>query len=182
MKHSILMSLFCIFFLGCSATTGMSPTVDISGFDKSKVVKISLHSNDCNPLFERCTSMAAQWRSSNPDKALLIIQINGELLNIDSVDLNIDQQITTLRSENFTDHNVDYQLGELATNSSLAFLVDLELIRKLSTADFVWLRLNGYSEYFENRIAEGGKQGWAYHAMKRFIAKVDEVKGVSTGK
>ena len=161
--------------IGCAATSGMAPTVERSGFDGAQIVKISLHSNDCNPLFaQRCSSFAAQWNSSKPDQALLIIQVTGEILSISSVEFNIDKKITKLNNSNVTDFNVDYNVG--ISSSKAAFVVPLSFIEQISSADFAWVRINSNTSYFENRIAEGKEQGWAYHAFKRFLAKIKTVQ------
>jgi hypothetical protein len=173
MTKVINIIILSFLFLGCGAKTGMNPKVRYSGFDQSSIVDIQQHSNDCNP-FGACTSMGAQWREATPDKALLIIQMNGELMNIDSVEFNIDGEKFEIRNETLTDHNISSEFSFSSSKSN--FLVDLDFIKKLTNANRAWIRLNGYTEYVENRIVDGDKEGWAFNALKRFLVKIEEVK------
>lgn len=178
MKYKISALILAALLSGCAATSGMEPTVSESGYSGKKIVTIGLHSNDCSfiELNSGCTSLGAEWSGESPEYALLKVQYTGDYFNIMELKLLIDGKETVLRNNKLTSHDYASGGGVHTKFSKTHFTVPLELIRNLSNANRAWLRINSSDTYTEHRIKEGEKEGWSYHAMKRFIKKVDEIK------
>lgn len=167
MKNLLL--IVAMVLAGC-ATSGFDATVKESGYSGKKIVDMKLHNNDCSPFTHYCSSLGAQWNGEKPDLAILIVANKG-IQAITRAKLMIDGKEQELSSRTLTKITTPSTLS----GSSKGFVVPLSLIRDLSNAERAYIRVFDGSGYKEDRVVDGEKEGWAYHAMKRFIAKVDEV-------
>jgi len=153
---------------GCATTTGTDPVIGYSGFDNAKTVSIRPHGNACSAFV--CTGLGAQWNSSNPGSAILIVQIFNEYAAISRAELNIDGNIETLSSSvTVTEFSSP---GSVMRESSQGFAVSLSLVEKLLSAKRVWLRVHTPTGYIEDAVLDGKKDSKAYHALSRFVAAV----------
>lgn len=153
---------------GCATTSGLEPTVARSGFDNARVVNIAPHGTSCRAA--GCTSLGAQWRSSAPDQALLVVGLY-EIRAITGAQLNVDGKIITL--SNSRDLTAFAQMGYVK-QSTKAFQVPLATIRELADAKRAWIRVSSPTGYIEDAIIDGTTDSKAYHALIRFLASVDQ--------
>jgi hypothetical protein len=159
---------------GCSTTSGLSPEISKSGFDGATVVDVAPHGNQCLNL---CTTLGAQWNSTRPDAANLRVgiydpskfyTIRGAQIRVgqDVIDLTPGQWITQL----------EVDPGVVARDSHKWFTVPLDLVRRIAASDDVWIRLSTNAGTVDDAIADNGKDSKALNALKRFLAKIDEVR------
>lgn len=159
---------------GCATTSGTGPTVSRSGFDGSTVVDISPHGNDCSSM--TCTGLGAQWSSATPDAAILKVQVFNDITAITGAKLNIDGKVIDLEPlRGLT--NFDTSTPGLKI-SVKGYHVQLSDLRRISGAQRAWLRVSTPSGYIEDRIVEGPIDSKAFHAIKRFLAAVDQARPV----
>lgn len=157
---------------GCSNSTGKSVSVSKSGFDGSKVVAIQPHGNACTSM--TCTGLGAQWNSSDPQNALLLVNVFNEIKGIVAAEINIDGKVYNLQKSNeFTDFD---SWTPSVRNSEQTFVVPLALIEKITTSKRTWLRVHTTSGYLEDAVVDNGKDSKALHALKRFMTEVNQVK------
>ena len=155
-------------FSGCATTSGTNPIVEYSGFDNAKTVSINPHGNACSSMV--CTGLGAQWNSSNPDSAILIVQVFNEYAAISRAELNIDGKKVTLSSaQNVTDFSSP---GSTMRESSKGFGVSLSVIEQILSAKRVWLRVHTPTGYIEDPVIDGEKDSKAFHALSRFVTAV----------
>jgi len=166
-----LSSFFALALLaGCSTTSGTGPNVRHSGFDGARVVTIDGHGNDCSTII--CTGIGAQWKSTNPTEAVLVVYIFNDIKGITGAQLNIDGKTHDLTImmplTNFS------ELGAVTKESRKGFLVPLSLVREITASKRTWLRVQTTAGNMENRVIDGQNDSKAYHALKRFLAAVDQ--------
>lgn len=158
---------------GCSTTSGTGPNVSHSGFDGARVVTINGHGNACKSML--CTGLGAQWTSKNPTESVLVVYVFNDIKGITGAQLNIDGQtydLTTMRPfTNFSD------FGAATKESRKGFLVPIDLVRKITASQRTWLRVQTTGGYVEDAVIDGQKDSKAYHALKRFLAAVDQGQG-----
>ncbi|WP_458068671.1 hypothetical protein [Rhodanobacter sp. BL-MT-08] len=155
----------------CSTTSGHRPTVNQSGFDGSKVVDIDPHGGMCPKITQTCIGLGAQWSSAHAETAILRVELIGEYLNIQSVELNIDGVTTQVEPTNTTT-DFNNETGVLRT-SDRSFVASLATIRSMAAAKRVWVRAMTDKGYVENGIVDASGDSKAYNALKRFMAEVD---------
>lgn len=155
---------------GCSTTSGTGPNVSRSGFDGARVVTINGHGNACKSML--CTGLGAQWTSKNPTESVLVVYVFNDIKGITGAQLNIDGQtydLTTMRPfTNFSD------FGAATKESRKGFLVPTDLVRKITVSQRTWLRVQTTAGYYEDAVIDGQTDSKAYHALKRFLAAVDQ--------
>jgi predicted small secreted protein len=155
---------------GCATTSGTGPTVSRSGFDNARVVAIDGHGNACKGAV--CTGLGAQWSSHVPSEALLVVVIFNEIQAITGAQLNIDGQVIALTNmRDLTD------LSHFAgmKKSQKAFAVPLETVRKIAASKRTWLRVTTpQGSALEDAVIDGTTDSKAYHALRRFLAAVDQ--------
>jgi hypothetical protein len=151
----------------CSNTVGTSATESVSGYSGKRVVSIDPHGVDCSAMV--CPMIGAQWREESPKQAVMIIGvanayegITGATFMIDGNEYVVDDKVSMTDFDN---------LGSYRT-SQAGFQVPLALINQITTANRAWLRLSTPSGYIEERIVDADGDSKAYHALKRFMAKV----------
>lgn len=158
---------------GCSTTSGTGPNVSRSGFDGARVVTINGHGNACKGML--CTGLGAQWSSKNPTESVLVVYVFNDIKGITGAQLNIDGQtydLTTMRPfTNFSD------FGAATKESRKGFLVPTDLVRKITASQRTWLRVQTTGGYVEDAVIDGQTDSKAYHALKRFLAAVDQGQG-----
>lgn len=166
--------IIIIFFItavlnGCSVTSGGAVLKHVSGYSGQESLIINPHGVDCD-AFKICPSIGAQWSGENPQLAILSIRINDKYVGILSARLMIDG----------TEYLVQNQIGTTSFDnfaglrfSDASFVVQLELIRKITKAKSSWIRINTVDGYVENRIHDSTASSKAYHALNRFITAVD---------
>jgi hypothetical protein len=162
----IICGLFVLVLSGCANTIGMAPQEGYSGFDNARTVNLPPHGNACTGWV--CTGFGAQWSDAHPDEALLIVTVfndttavMGALLNIDGEKIRLDQ------SQAFTSFD-----SEVIKTSSKAYLVPLELVRRIVDAKRVWLRVETPDGTIEDAVIDGTTDSKAYHALKRFLVQI----------
>lgn len=173
LKYGVRMKILYVPILAlilsaCATTSGSDPIVGFSGFDNAKTVSISPHGNACSSML--CTGLGAQWNSSNPESAILIVRVFNEYAVINHAELNIDGKKIELASvQTVTD------FGTPSTGiheSSKAFGVPLTVIEQIISANKVWLRVSTPSGYIEDPVKDGSKDSKAYHALSRFVLAI----------
>ena len=153
---------------GCATTSGTNPVVGYSGFDNAKTVSINPHGNACASMV--CTGLGAQWSSSRPESAILIVQVFNEYATISRAELNIDGKKVTLSSvQAVTDFSSP---SSVMRESSKGFGVQMSVIEDILSAKSVWLRVYTPTGYVEDPIIDGEKDSKAFHALSRFMASV----------
>jgi hypothetical protein len=164
-----LFVVFLVFVVsGCATTSGIDPVIGYSGFDNAKTVSINPHGNACSSMV--CTGLGAQWNSSNPDAAILIVQVFNEYAAISRAELNIDGKKVSLSSaQTITDFSSS---GSAMRESSKGFGIPLSVVEKILSAKRVWLRVHTPTGYIEDPVIDGEKDSKAYHALSRFVAAV----------
>lgn len=161
--------IFCLVLSGCMATTsGSKPQIGFSGFDNAKTVSINPHGNDCRTIV--CTGLGAQWNSSSPDSAILIVNVFNDYAAIVDAELNIDgRRITLLPIKGVTDIS---NTGGNIKESSRGFIVSTDVIASILTAKRVWLRVHTPTGYIEDAVIDGEKDSKAFHALSRFMQAI----------
>ncbi|MCP3129259.1 hypothetical protein [Shewanella sp. KJ2020] len=153
---------------GCATTSGTNPIIGYSGFDNAKTVSIDPHGNACSSMV--CTGLGAQWNSSNPDSAILIVQVFNEYAAISQAELIIDGNKVTLSSaQTVTDFSYP---GSAIRESSKGFGIPFSVIEQILSAKRVWLRVHTPTGYIEDPVIDGEKDSKAYHALSRFVTAV----------
>jgi len=170
MRFAILAA--AVAMAGCATTSGTGPTVSRSGFDGSTVVDISPHGNDCSSM--TCTGLGAQWSSTTPDAAILKVQVFNDITAITGAKLNVDGQVIDLEPlRGLT--NFDTSTPGLKI-SVKGYQIKLSELRRVASSQRAWLRVSTPSGYIEDRIVEGPADSKALHAIRRFLAAVDQAR------
>lgn len=157
---------------GCATTSGLDPVVDHSGFDDAKTVTISPHGNDCDSMV--CTGIGAQWSEAHPDSVILIINVFNDTTAVIDAKLNIDGEVVELgKTRGVTDLEVSGAAGIYVRSSSKGFITSIDTVRRILDSKRTWLRVSTPTGYLEDRIIDGSDDSKAYHALKRFMSKVD---------
>lgn len=168
----LLIALAALALAGCATTYGTGPYVTKSGFDGSTVVDINPHGNDCTIM--TCTGLGAQWSSTSPDAAVLKVQVFNDFTAITGAKLNIDGQVIDLEPmRGLTNFDTSTPGVKISVKAYHAKLSDL---RRIASAQRAWLRVSTPSGYIEDRIVEGSADSKALHAIRRFLAAVDQVR------
>lgn len=153
---------------GCATTSGTDPVAGYSGFDNAKTVSIPPHGNACSSMV--CTGLGAQWNSSSPDSAILIVQVFNEYAAISRAELNIDgEKVSLSPAQTVTDFSSP---GSVMRESSRGFGISFSVIEKILSAKRVWLRVHTPTGYIEDPVIDGEKDSKAYHALSRFVTAV----------
>lgn len=162
--------LFVFLLVGCSTTSGLEPSISQSGFDGARVVTIRGHGNACKDVL--CTGLGAQWTSKDQTEAVLVVYLFNDIKGITGAQLNIEGQVHKLSNmrqlTNFSES------GSPMKESRKGFLVPLDLVRKITTSQRTWLRVETTGGYIEDAVIDGQTDSKAYHALKRFLAAVDK--------
>lgn len=169
MKIPFLVILL-IFFVGCSTTMGLDPVIGHSGFDNAKTVTINPHANACKSMV--CTGLGAQWNSSKPHSAILIVMVANEYLAISNAELNIDGKKINLRSVGTVTDFHNPVSGSAMRESKRAFATTVETVKSILSAKRVWLRVSTPTGYLEDAVIDDDGDSKAYHALKRFMRSV----------
>jgi len=169
-KQVLVISGLILALTGC---TGSMPEVSYSGFDDAKTVYIQPHGNDCKGLdcLSAYTAIGAQWNSSSPNTAILLIAVFNDYTAITGATLNIDGRKVYLKETSTL--NVHDSLGSLKRTTQ-GFVTSLDTVRDILSAKRVWLRVNTTQGYLEDPIIEGESKPKSYHALGRFMAEVDK--------
>ncbi len=168
MKNILLVSIL-ILLTGCSTSSGFDAKSTSSGFDGGRTVTIRPHGTACTSSI--CTGLGAQWSSTDPGNALLIVSIFNDIQGIIGAELNVDGKLYQLqRNSQLT--NFD-SVGAYVQNSSQSFIVPLSLIKELTNSKRTWLRVQTTRGYIEDAVIDSGKDSKAYHALKRFLTEVE---------
>lgn len=154
---------------GCKSTTGMDATEHYSGFDNARIVNIVPHGNACQNMV--CTGFGLQWSSEHKDSALMVVQIFNQMSAIFGAKLNIDGEVITLYESQLIT-STDISSGGYVKNSSKAFSISLETLRRISKAKRVWMRVETPDGTLEDAIIDGDTDSKSYHALKRFLTKI----------
>jgi hypothetical protein len=152
---------------GCATTSGTNPIVSKSGFNNSKTVSIATHGNACSTIV--CTGLGAQWDSSEPEKAILVVSIINEIKAITGAELNIDGAKQTLTP---TLSVTSFESLGYIKSSSKGFVVSASTIDEIINAKRVWIRTHTPTGYMEDAVIDGGKDSKAFHALRRFMVEV----------
>lgn len=168
----LLITLAALALAGCATTSGTGPHITRSGFDGSTVVDINPHGNDCTRM--TCTGLGAQWSSTSPETAILKVQVFNDLTAITGAKLNVDGQVIDLEPlRGLTNFDTSTPGVKISVKAYHAQLSDL---RRISAAQRAWLRVSTPSGYIEDRIVEGPVDSKALHAIRRFLAAVDQAR------
>jgi predicted alpha/beta hydrolase len=155
---------------GCSTTAGTGPRVSQSGFDGARIVTISPHGNACNSMI--CTGLGAQWSSKNPADAVLVVSLFNEVRAIVGAQLNIDGKVYDLsNAQPFTNFS---DFGAATREARKGFIVPTDLIRQITASQRTWLRVTTTAGNFEDAVIDGQTDSKAFHALRRFLASVDQ--------
>lgn len=170
MKRTAVLLLVVAALAGCSTTSGTGPTVSQSGFDGARVVTINPHGNACRSMI--CTGLGAQWNSKRPTDSVLVVSLFNEVKAIIGAQLNIDGKVYDLsNAQPFTNFS---DFGAATKESRKGFIVSTDLIRKITTSQRTWLRVTTTAGNFEDAVIDGQTDSKAYHALRRFLASVDQ--------
>jgi len=168
--------LAALFFVGvllsgCSTTSGLDASVARSGFDGATVVTIPTHGTRCGSMSAPCLGLAAQWSSKSPSESILQASVLGEYKAITGAALSINGVVVRLQPASFvTDFS---KPGDPLRTSSASFTVPLDLLKNISQAQSVWLRLYTPTGYVEDAVKDGESDSKALHAIGRFLQAVD---------
>lgn len=165
-KQVLVISGLILALTGCMV---LMPEVSYSGFDDSKTVSIRPHGNIHEGGIN--TGIGAQWNSSSPNTAILLIAVFNDYQAITGATLNIDGRKVYLKETNtLTGHDSSGGIKK----SIQDFVTSLDTIRDILSAKRVWLRVNTSQGYLENPVIEGESKANSYHALGRFMAEVDK--------
>lgn len=159
----------------CTTTSGLDAREQQSGFSGGRIVSISPHGAICPmaTLGVGCASVGAYWDSTRPDRAQLVVMLLDERYkSITGLDLNIDGRITRLEPSSLptTSERIP---GGTVLQSSRHFPTTLAMVRDVRSAKRVWLRIHTLEGYLESAVIDGPEDSKAYHALGRFLARVD---------
>ncbi|WP_314972844.1 hypothetical protein [Comamonas testosteroni] len=169
-----LSTAFLLLVAGCANTVGLEPTTSYSGFDNANVVTIRPHGNACAEMV--CTGLGAQWSAKTPETALLMVTITNEYRGIMSAQLNIDGQVVTLK-KTMTATAMDAAGG--IRQSTQTFVVPMSLVKGITSSKRTWLRVQTTEGSYENAVIDGEQDSKAFHALKRFLASVEQASAKS---
>ncbi|MFU1912230.1 hypothetical protein ACLQ8Z_21535 [Bordetella hinzii] len=156
--------------VGCSTTSGTGPRVSQSGFDGARIVTINPHGNACRSMI--CTGLGAQWSSKNPTESVLVVSLFNETRAIIGAQLNVDGKVYDLsNAQPFTNFS---DFGAATKESRKGFIVQTDLIRKITTSQRTWLRVITTAGNFEDAVVDGQTDSKAFHALRRFLASVGQ--------
>ncbi len=156
---------------GCANTAGTAPTAAVSGFDGARVVDIAPHGAACTSFF--CPALGAQWSSKAPDSALLTVAVFNDIRGITGAQLSIDGAVLELRKTtaltNFS------RPGDAVKTSFADFAVPLDRLRAAASGQHrVWLRVVTTQGAIDAAVIDGTTDSKAYHALRRFLADIDD--------
>ena len=172
-----MMRLLGIIFLalaisGCASTSGLAAKETTSGYSGKRFVEISPHGVDCSSMI--CPMLGAQWDESTPNQAVLLVGLANTYEGITGAKFMIDGEEFVVGSKvSMTDFE---SLGSYKS-STAGFRVPLSLIRNITEAETAWLRLSTQTGYIEERIIDKSGDSKAFHALSRFINKIDGAHG-----
>lgn len=119
-----------------------------------------------------CTGLGAQWNSKRPADSVLVVSLFNEVKAIIGAQLNIDGKVYDLsNAQPFTNFS---DFGAATKESRKGFIVSTDLIRKITTSQRTWLRVTTTAGNFEDAVIDGQTDSKAYHALRRFLASVDQ--------
>lgn len=165
---NLLIGGFCLVISACATTTGLQPTEQYSGFDNARVVNILPHGNACTEMI--CTGFGLQWSSKYPENAFMIVEVFNSVNAIFGVQLNIDGEIVTLQEGQLL---TDTEITRYTEKSTKAFRISMKRLKQIENAKRVWMRVETPSGTIEDAIIDGNTDSKSYHALKRFLAKVE---------
>ncbi|MDT7834992.1 hypothetical protein [Aquabacterium sp. OR-4] len=166
----ILAAALALVLTGCATTDGLAPTVSRAGFDGARVVDIAPHGAACPGL--PCEMLGAQWTSARPGAAVLVLRITGpKFVGVRGLRVSVDGAVRALLPAGLT--RFDPGLGPLSRESTQPFGVDLALIRQITAAQRVWLRVETLDGVSDVAVIDGATDSKALHALRRFLAQVD---------
>lgn len=155
---------------GCATTTGTAPTDARSGYDGARVVNIAAHGGACTSML--CPAIGAQWNDKRPDVAIVTVALMNAWQPITGARLMIDGKETRLDPlPGITTFSAPVQGMRESTRD---FTAPLATVRALSTAGKAWLRVGTTDGNVEVAIIDGATDSKALHAMRRFLALVDQ--------
>lgn len=170
MKRATVLLLVLGALAGCATTSGSDARVSRSGFDGARIVTVNPHGNACRSM--SCTGLGAQWSSKTPTQSVLVVSLFNEIKAIVGAQLNIDGQVYDLSTmqpfTNFSD------FGAATKESRKGFIVPTAMLRKITTSQRTWLRVTTTAGNYEDAVIDGQADSKAYHALKRFLASVDQ--------
>lgn len=170
MKRTASLLLMLAALAGCATTSGSDARVSRSGFDGARIVTVNPHGNACRSM--SCTGLGAQWSSKNPTEAVMVVSLFNETRAIVGVQLNIDGKVYDLsNAQPFTNFS---DFGAATKESRKGFIVPTELIRKVVASERTWLRVTTTAGNFEDAVIDGQTDSKAFHALRRFLASVDQ--------
>lgn len=159
----------------CSTTSGSDASERQSGFSGGRIVSIAPHGAIC-PIATAgsgCAALGAYWDSTRADRAQLVVMlVDAKLRSITGLDLNIDGRITRLEPSSLPT-GAERIPGGTVIESSRYFPTTLATVRELKSAKRVWLRVHTLDGFIESAIIDGAEDSKAYHAIGRFLARVD---------
>lgn len=168
----LALSVLGVAGVGCATTSGTDPKTSRSGFDGATTVEIAPHGAACTSAL--CLGLGAQWRSTQPQNAILVVELFGGIQALTSARLSIDGEVINLPVvEKFT----SFSTRTGAPSSSKAFLIPLPTVRRLAASTSVWLRAGTPTGFIDEAVIDGARDSKAYHAMRRFLAEVDRSQG-----
>lgn len=166
LKKLLLVSLL---LTGCmSVGSGLKPEIAYSGYDNAKTVEISPHGSVCESMGCNVISVGAQWSEAKPEDAFLVLSTYSYYQNMTGLRVKVNGEEYALGSTGLTDHT---HVGGVK-ESTQAFPVPYALIKKMSNADSVWMRVDTPTGYVDYAIKTGDSDSKAYHALKRFVTAV----------
>ena len=166
--------LVSLLLVACSNSTGGSARTYQGGFDNARRVSVDPHGLQCG-MSMVCGGLGAQWTSADPENVIVLVNIfndyraiTGAALDIDGekVALGDNQALTTFRAPT---------PGSAMRESRKAFNVPLTIVRRIPSANRVWVRIYTTDGYIDGAVIDGDRDSKAFHALKRFIASVDSI-------
>ena len=93
---------------------------------------------------------------------------NAEAFLIDGLDGQVYDLSNAQPFTNFSD------FGAATKESRKGFIVPTDLIRKIAASHRTWLRVTTSAGNYEDAVIDGQTDSKAYHALRRFVASVDQ--------
>jgi hypothetical protein len=156
----------CVLFLVACAVS--DPDIYRDKFNGNNVVEIEPYKNTCEYAVA-CSRLGAQWRSSAPEYAALLVRVPG-IVGILGLQINVDGRISTLDPiDSLTDMDTYYKW------STIRFLIPVETIRYIVHSQLTMVRIRTTGMTFDDQVVGGeDERSMAYVALKRFLAAVDD--------
>ncbi len=167
---------------GCASRGDSAARIGHDPFTDAQRVDVRPHTTDSGKNLKQYTiSLGAYWDATEVDKARMEVLSTGpDYLNLSEVLFDImDREGDRMERVN-TSGIATTRFGESVRNpntflSVRSFGSDLELVTRVASAHSVTLLVNTPSGLLTRPVVRGGNSSRAFHAIRRFLAAVQQV-------